>query len=70
MIKGTSIAADGHGNCIVTGTLHGSVNIDGTTLASAPGATDFFVIKLGPAGKAIWAKSFGGGAGASGISMR
>jgi hypothetical protein len=45
---------------VVTGQYSGTVTFGVTTLTSAFGSKDIFLLKLGPDGEAIWARSEGG----------
>jgi hypothetical protein len=59
--EGYGVAVDGAGNVFVTGTFDGTLNFGATpdlSLTSA-GVEDIFVVKLDPAGNALWAKSIG-----------
>jgi hypothetical protein len=55
---GWSVAVDGAGNVIVTGTFGGTVDFGGGPLVSA-GQNDLFVAKLDAAGNHLWSKRFG-----------
>jgi hypothetical protein len=57
-----SVAVDTTGNLFVAGNFAGSLTAGGTTLTSAGGKTDAFVLKLAPDGAVLWAKRFGDGA--------
>jgi hypothetical protein len=61
MDAGGSIAADGLGNCYVTGYFESTAGFGGTSLTSVSG-TDIFVAKLNSSGIWQWAKR-GGGSG-------
>ncbi|WP_437330668.1 hypothetical protein [Sorangium sp. So ce381] len=52
------VATDAAGNLYVTGAFEGTVDFGAGPLVSA-GSTDVFVLKLDPAGHAIWSKRFG-----------
>src|SRR5262249_6151268 len=55
-----SVAVDLWGNIVIAGYFHDSVDFGaGQKLVSA-GGLDAFIVKLDPAGKAIWSKQFGG----------
>ncbi len=62
---GTAIATDGVGNSYITGGFNGT-SIQFDPFGTAPGtqltsqAQDAFVVKLNPAGNAVWAKNMGG----------
>jgi len=51
------VAVDGGGNAVVVGSYNGSLDIDGTVLAST--LTDIFVARVDTTGKLVWTKSFG-----------
>jgi len=53
------MAADAHGDVVITGALSGTVDFGGGPLPSA-GEDDVFVVKLDPDGKPIWSKRLGG----------
>ncbi len=53
-----AVARDGQGNAIVTGRFAGTFTVAGSPLTSA-GGHDVFVVKLDPAGAAVWARRFG-----------
>jgi hypothetical protein len=57
--RATGVALDPDGNVIVAGTFEGSMQVGDETLVST-GDADVFVIKLGPDGAPIWARSVGG----------
>ncbi|WP_437947815.1 hypothetical protein WME98_45060 [Sorangium sp. So ce296] len=52
------VASDAEGNVFVGAALFGTVTIGGETLASAD-TTDVLLLKLSPAGDALWARKFG-----------
>jgi hypothetical protein len=52
------VAVDTTGNLLVAGTFSGAIPLPGTTL-TAMGTGDLFILKLDPAGKPLWGKSFG-----------
>ncbi len=57
--QGNSVIADPSGNLYVTGTFTGAVNFDagaGSTVITAGGYEDPFLMKLNSAGKLLWAK--------------
>lgn len=54
-----SIAVDGAGNAIVTGTFQGTASFGGSALTSE-GATEVFVAKYGAAGTHVWSMRLGG----------
>ncbi|EYF00306.1 hypothetical protein [Chondromyces apiculatus] len=57
--QGNSIAADGEGNWLVTGTHAGGVDFGLGELPFVNATrTDFFVAKLDPSGNAVWSKGF------------
>lgn len=56
---GCGIAADGGGNCIVTGYFNDSILI-GTEWLTSAGMTDAFVAKLDVGGACVWAKTASG----------
>ncbi|WP_437971971.1 SBBP repeat-containing protein [Sorangium sp. So ce260] len=53
-----AVATDTEGNLYVTGYFSGTVDFGAGPLVSA-GATDVFVLKLDPAGHALWSRRFG-----------
>lgn len=53
----TSLAVDKNGNVLIAGFFVGSLTFGGTTLIAAN--PDYFLVKLDPAGNALWAKQFG-----------
>lgn len=56
----TSVAVDGGGNVIVTGSFAGTIDFGGGTLTSA-GGTDIFLAKLDVDGRHVWSWRFGDG---------
>lgn len=60
---GVSIAVDGSGNVLTTGSFDGTVDFDpnaGTfTLSATAASNDIFISKLDAAGNFVWAKSMG-----------
>jgi hypothetical protein len=59
---GQSVAVDGAGNVLVTGTFSGTVNLAGCSpVSSAPGGIELFVAKLDPSGACLWSKGAGVG---------
>ena len=56
-----AIAADGAGNCYVAGAYKHLLSVGGVTI-KAKGASDAFVLRLGPSGNVIWARTLGGSA--------
>jgi len=56
--EGRGVAFDEGGNLIATGSFEGSIDFGGGEVKSA-GGKDVFVVKLGPAGEAIFSKAFG-----------
>ena len=56
-----SIAADSAGNCYVAGAYKHMITVGGVTI-KAKGASDAFVLRLGPTGNVIWARTLGGSA--------
>ncbi|WP_437656974.1 reverse transcriptase domain-containing protein [Sorangium sp. So ce1182] len=54
----TAVAADAEGNLYVTGWFTGTVDFGAGPLVCA-GGRDVFLLKLDPAGRAIWSKRFG-----------
>lgn len=57
----TGIAADGGGNVYITGGFQGVINPGNGQLVSS-GAEDVFLVRLDPAGNAVWGKRFGNNA--------
>lgn len=55
---GFDIASDAAGNTVTTGWFQGSVDF-GTGALASKGNKDVFVVKLDPAGKVVWAQSWG-----------
>lgn len=55
---GHALAIDGRGNIFVVGAFADSTKIGETTIVSK-GGDDILVMKLSPAGEAIWARGFG-----------
>jgi hypothetical protein len=53
---GHSVAVDANGNVIVVGYNNGSVNFGG--VASGPGGSSIFLLKLDQNGNTVWVKSF------------
>ena len=62
------LATDKQGDVLVVGELQGTVKIGTFTLVGA-GGVDVFLAKLNPAGKTLWAKSFGNGADQNGYAV-
>ena len=63
---GNAVATDADGNVYVTGTYGETANVSGNArhpvmLRAVNKSNDIFVVKYSPAGKVIWARSFGGG---------
>jgi hypothetical protein len=56
---GNAIAVDAAGNVLVTGTFLGTIDFGGGPFTDKDGG-DVFVAKLGPDGKTVWSKQFGG----------
>jgi hypothetical protein len=56
---GNSCASDVNGNIIAAGQFYGTVSF-GTTVLTSAGNADMFLVKYGPNGNVIWAKSEGG----------
>ena len=54
----TGVAVDAQGNIAVTGSVAGSVDFGGGTLAGS-GLDDIFLLELGPTGNLLWAKVIG-----------
>jgi hypothetical protein len=64
--SGSSIAVDGSGNLIITGSFPGTIDFDpgpGIFNLTAVGNVDIFICKLDGAGNFIWAKKAGGSFG-------
>ena len=59
------LTTDGAGNIIASGWFSDTVDFGGKTLTSG-GSVDMYIAKYSPDGSLIWAKSFGGAAGAGG----
>jgi Fibronectin type III domain/Beta-propeller repeat len=57
--QGTGVGMDSNGNVIVAGIFEGTINLGGTSLASA-GGRDIFVAKYSATGAHLWSKRFGG----------
>jgi outer membrane protein assembly factor BamB len=58
-----AVAVDGQGNVYVAGTFQLTADFDpgpGRRLMTSAGRTDAFVLKLDPARRLLWARSFGG----------
>jgi hypothetical protein len=53
-----SVAVDANGDIILTGVFNTTLSLGGATLTSV-GQEDFFVAKLDPTGKVLWAKGYG-----------
>lgn len=53
------VAVDGAGSVFTTGSFVGTMVVGATTLASAGGTTDMFLIKFDTSGNVGWAKKFG-----------
>ena len=66
---GQSIALDGSGNVLITGSYTQSAKFGSTTLTANAGSSDVFVTKLNNAGAVQWAESMGGTAGNSGFGI-
>jgi hypothetical protein len=60
--EGRDVAADGHGNAIITGSFEGTVDFGGGPLA-AEGYTDVFVVELDAGGMHVWSRRFGDAGG-------
>src|SRR4051812_8436234 len=61
-----AVAVDSHGDSVVAGLFSGTADFQpgsGVTNLTSVGQSDVFVAKYSPAGKLLWAKQFGGGAG-------
>lgn len=70
---GFSVTFDPIGNVLITGNFGETVDFDpgpGNIVLTSKGGIDAFVVKLDPAGKVIWAKSFGGSRDESGFSVK
>jgi hypothetical protein len=65
---GTSIATDGIGNVLFTGSFTGSVDF-GTGPLNSAGGDDIFVAKLDTNGFPLWSRSFGGTGNQDGASL-
>ncbi|MBI4705509.1 MAG: hypothetical protein HY744_30820 [Deltaproteobacteria bacterium] len=65
---GYSVAVDGSGSALVTGSFDGTVDFGGGPLTSA-GGYDIFVAKLDNAGGHLWSKSFGDASGQGGWAI-
>jgi uncharacterized protein (AIM24 family) len=57
--RGNSVAVDGNGNVVVTGTFSGSIDFGGGALTSS-GTQDLFLAKFSGTGGHLWSKRFGG----------
>jgi hypothetical protein len=57
---GLDIAVDASGSSYTTGSFQGSMTVGDTTLTSAGGSQDIFIIKLDSSGSPVWARDFGG----------
>lgn len=57
-VSATGIITDATGNSYVTGTFSGTAQFGSTSLTSR-GTTDLFLVKLTPAGQAVWATQIG-----------
>jgi hypothetical protein len=57
---GLGIAVDASGSSYTTGPFQGSMTVGDTTLTSAGGSQDIFIIKLDSSGSPVWARDFGG----------
>jgi len=55
----SSVAVDGAGNIVVTGSFRGTINFGGLPLSSA-GGTDVFIVEFDADGNRLWSKRFGG----------
>jgi cold shock CspA family protein len=69
--SGTSVSIDASGNVYTTGLFQGTVDFDpgvGTSIQTANGASDIFVLKLDVGGNFLWVKVFGGPGGDAGIT--
>ena len=67
---GQSLAVDGSGNVVVTGSYQDSVTFGGTTLTAPDGSsTEGFVTKLNSSGSVQWAVSLGGAGQNSGYGI-
>ena len=62
--QANAVAVDASGDLVTTGTFSGLVPFGGTVLVSG-GIQDVFVLKAGPAGNVLWARSFVGNSGTS-----
>jgi hypothetical protein len=65
---GTSLAVDGAGNVLLTGSFSGSVDFGGGPLTSA-GGRDIFLAKFDTAGSHLWSKRFGDASDQHGYSV-
>ncbi len=55
-----ALVVDGEGNTFVGGTFNYAFELDGESHSSGGGATDAFVVKLGPAGDVVWLRELKG----------
>lgn len=66
--QGNGVAVTSTGEIVVTGTLSGSADFGGGTLATA-GMGDVFVVKYGASGNHIWSKRFGDASAQGGAAV-
>ena len=64
-----SLATDGSGNVLVTGSFESSTITFGTTTLNNTGGADMFIVKYDALGNVLWAKSAGGSSNDYGYSV-
>ncbi|MDH5627640.1 MAG: hypothetical protein OEY69_05035, partial [Candidatus Krumholzibacteria bacterium] len=64
---GRSVAVDGAGNVIVTGSFEGTIDFGGGLVSA--GDEDIFLVKFNPYGAHLWSMSFGSTGGDQGVDV-
>ncbi|HLP17938.1 MAG TPA: hypothetical protein VK470_16865, partial [Bacteroidota bacterium] len=63
------VTTDARGNCYVTGTFGDAFILSNGQLISSSGGTDFFIVKISPAGTILWAAQGGGSGDDAGVGV-